>query len=78
DTCRDARVVLGAVAPVPWRAQDAEGVLRGSRINDRIEDAVRASVNGAQPLAHNEYKLGLVKNLVRECLQEISGTSAKA
>jgi xanthine dehydrogenase YagS FAD-binding subunit len=78
DVCRDTRVVLGAVAPIPWRARDSEAVLRGSRVADRIEDAVRASVNGAQPLPHNEYKIGLVKNLVRECLQEILGPNAKA
>jgi xanthine dehydrogenase YagS FAD-binding subunit len=78
DICKEARVVLGAVAPIPWRAHDAEAALRGSRIADRIEDAVRASVNGAQPLPHNEYKIGLVKNLMRECLEEISGSSAKA
>ena len=30
---------------------------------------MQASVNGAQPLTHNHYKIGLVKNLVRECLQ---------
>lgn len=78
DICKEARVVLGAVAPIPWRALDAEAVLRGNRITDRIEDAVRASVNGAQPLPHNEYKIGLVKNLVRECLEEITSPSAKA
>jgi xanthine dehydrogenase YagS FAD-binding subunit len=78
DVCRGARVVLGAVAPVPWRAFDVEAVLRGSRVKDRIEDAVRASVNGAQPLQHNDYKIGLVKNLVRECLEEISGSRVEA
>lgn len=78
DVCREARVVLGAVAPIPWRARDAEAILRGSRVADRIEEAVRASVNGAQPLPHNEYKIGLVKNLMRECLEEISGNNARA
>jgi xanthine dehydrogenase YagS FAD-binding subunit len=77
EVCKEAHVVLGAVAPTPWRARDAETALRGNRVTDRIEDAVRASVNGAQPLPHNEYKIGLVKNLVRECLEEISGPNAK-
>ncbi|MEO6120101.1 MAG: FAD binding domain-containing protein [Terriglobales bacterium] len=72
DICREARIVLGAVAPVPWRATDAENVLRGGKIKDRIEDAVRASVNGAEPLTHNHYKIGLIKNLLRECLEEIA------
>lgn len=72
DTCREARVVLGAVAPIPWRALEAEDVLRGGKLKDRIEDAVRASVNGAEALPHNHYKIGLIKNLVRECLEEIA------
>ncbi len=76
ETCREVRVVLGAVAPVPWRATDAENVLRGGKIKDRMEDAVRASVNGAEALPHNHYKIGLIKNLLRECLEEIVQTRA--
>lgn len=72
ETCQDVRIVLGAVAPTPWRAVAAENVLKNAPVKDRIEAAVRASVNGAQPLAHNEYKIGLVKSLVRECLEEIA------
>lgn len=72
DTCREARIILGAVAPVPWRAHAAEAALKGVKLKDHIEDAVRASVEGAQPLPHNHYKIGLVKNLVRECLEEIA------
>lgn len=72
DTCREARIVLGAVAPVPWRAHAAEAAIRGAKLKDHIEDAAQASVEGAQPLPHNHYKIGLVKNLVRECLEEIA------
>lgn len=72
DICRSARVVLGAVAPTPWRAFDAEAALTGGKLRDRIEDAVRVSVNGAEPLTHNHYKIGLIKNLLRECLEEIA------
>ena len=72
EVCREARVVLGAVAPVPWRATQAEAVLRGGRLRDRIEDAARAATAGAQPLPHNAYKIGLVRGLVREALGEIA------
>jgi xanthine dehydrogenase YagS FAD-binding subunit len=77
DVCRDVRIVLGAVAPVPWRARAAEDILRGSSIKGRLEDAVRASVEGADPLPHNHYKIGLIKNLVRECLEEIMAPEQK-
>ncbi len=65
------RVVLGAVAPTPHRALEAEKILVGTNLKDHIEDAVLASVSGAEPLPHNHYKIGLVKNLVRECLEDI-------
>ena len=35
NTMRRARVVLGAVAPVPWRSQAAEAALAGKPLNDR-------------------------------------------
>ncbi len=75
EVCREARVVLGAVAPVPWRAPEAENALRGGKLKDRLEDAARAAVAGAEPLPHNGYKIGLVKGLVREALQEIAGSA---
>jgi CO/xanthine dehydrogenase FAD-binding subunit len=31
---RDARVVMGGVAPIPWRAAKAEEFLRGKRLDD--------------------------------------------
>lgn len=72
DVCREARIVLGAVAPVPWRAREAENVLRGGKLKDRLEDAALAATAGAEPLPHNGYKIGLVKALVREGLKEIA------
>jgi xanthine dehydrogenase YagS FAD-binding subunit len=73
ERCAEIRIVLGAVAPIPWRATEAEKILCGVPLKSaRLEDAVQASVHGAEPLAHNGYKIGLVKNLVRECLQEIA------
>jgi len=75
EVCREARVVLGAVAPVPWRAREAENALRGGKLKDRLEDAARAAVAGAEPLPHNGYKIGLVKGLVREALQEIASSA---
>jgi len=77
ERCSEIRIVLGAVAPIPWRATEAENILRGAPLKAaRLEDAVQASVSGAQPLTHNHYKIGLVKNLVRECLAEIAAGPA--
>ncbi len=69
---RDVRIVLGGVAPVPWRSLDAERELQGKALDRMtIESAAQAAVAGAHPLAQNEYKVPLVKKLVRAALTEL-------
>ena len=44
----------------------------GNLLTDEvIHEAARAAVLGAEPLALNEYKVGLVQKLVTEALQEL-------
>ncbi len=65
DVCRSARVVLGGVAPIPWRVQAAERVLVGQRITPELADrAGTAAVEGATPLAKNAYKIPLTQATV--------------
>jgi xanthine dehydrogenase YagS FAD-binding subunit len=74
DVMRDCRIVLGAVAPVPWRSYAAEAVIEGKKLTDDvIEAAARAATEGASPLAYNEYKIPLVRKLVRTALKELAG-----
>ena len=69
----DARIVLGGVAPVPWRAEAAERILAGAEVSDEvITRAAEAALEGAQPLAHNGYKVPLAMALVRRALQELT------
>jgi xanthine dehydrogenase YagS FAD-binding subunit len=69
-----ARVVLTGVAPIPWRAKAAERVLeRGPLSEALLTDAAEAALEGAAPLAHNAYKVPLLKALVRRALVGISG-----
>jgi len=68
-----ARVVLSGVAPIPWRAAEAEALLTGRQLDaDTIGRAAEASVAGAQPLAHNGYKIHLVRGLVAETLEALA------
>lgn len=70
---RDVRIVLGGVAPIPWRSADAERELEGKALDRvRIESAAQAAVAAARPLAHNEYKIALVTKLVRAALTELA------
>ena len=72
-TCRRARIVLGGVAPVPWRLPEVEQMLAGKRITQQVAaDAGERSVAGARPLAKNGYKVPLVKAVVRRTLLELA------
>jgi xanthine dehydrogenase YagS FAD-binding subunit len=66
---REARVVLGGVAPIPWRVPKAEEFLRGKTIDDgAAQKAAEIALDGARPMKDNVYKIDLAKNLVRRAL----------
>ena len=68
-TVRSARVVLGAVAPIPWRAQAAERVLAGKAITEAIAaEAAAAAVAGARPMTGNAYKIQIAKTAVKRAI----------
>lgn len=68
-----ARLVLGGVAPIPWRAEAAERVLTGAEASsDVIARAAEAALDGARALAHNGYKLPLATALVRRALERVT------
>jgi xanthine dehydrogenase YagS FAD-binding subunit len=67
---RDARIALGGVAHVPWRATKAEAVLRGAPATEEtFRRAADAELADAQPLRENAFKVPLARNtLVRTLL----------
>jgi xanthine dehydrogenase YagS FAD-binding subunit len=70
---RDARIVLGGVAPVPWRARDAEKLLEGRALDDAAcEAAADAALEKAEPLKDNGYKVPLARELVRRTLRRLA------
>ncbi len=72
DTVREARVVLGAVAPVPWRVNDAEDVLVGNALTaDVIARAAEMATTGARPLAQNAYKVDLAQGVLKQALRRL-------
>ena len=72
---RSARIVLGSVAPVPWRSFEAERVLMEQLIGEgTARDAAEAALKGARPLSGNSYKVQLARVAVkRAILKTISG-----
>src|SRR5919112_3430348 len=73
---RQARVVLGGVAPVPWRVPKAEEFLKGKALDaEALAGAARLALEGAEPLSQNAYKVPLTQTLVRRALAKGGGVS---
>jgi xanthine dehydrogenase YagS FAD-binding subunit len=71
--CRRASIVLGGVAPIPWRVPAAEKLLAGQAITPALAAQVaEASVAGARPLAKNAYKVPLTQAMVRRTLESLA------
>jgi xanthine dehydrogenase YagS FAD-binding subunit len=73
DVCKGARIVLGGVAPIPWRVPDAERAIIGHRVTEELAaKAGEIAVAGAQPLAKNAYKIPLTKAVVRRTILQVA------
>ena len=69
----EAAVVLGGVAPVPWRLAKAEAALKGKKLSEAlIKEALRADLQEARPLAENSYKIDLVQAAVTRALLSLT------
>jgi xanthine dehydrogenase YagS FAD-binding subunit len=73
DSVREARIALGGVAPRPWRAVEAEAVLRGRRLESGVPAAAEAAVRGAVPREHNGFKVELVRRTLADVLTRVGG-----
>jgi xanthine dehydrogenase YagS FAD-binding subunit len=70
-TVHDARVALGGVATIPWRAREAEALLKGQKIDDALASKVaEAAFKGAAGRKHNEFKIALGKRVVSRALHQ--------
>jgi xanthine dehydrogenase YagS FAD-binding subunit len=71
--CRSARIVLGGVAPIPWRVPAVEAMLAGQRLTpELLARAGDKAIEGAQPLAKNAYKIPLLRASVKNTLQALA------
>ena len=73
-TVAEARIVLGGVAPIPWRVPEAEKFLVGKELKpDVLAETGKIALAGAQPLEKNAYKVPLAHTLVRRALARAGG-----
>jgi xanthine dehydrogenase YagS FAD-binding subunit len=75
-TVTAARIVLGGVAPIPWRVAEAEKFLIGKALTREVlAQAAKVALRDAQPLEKNAYKVPLTETLVRRALAKAAGAN---
>jgi xanthine dehydrogenase YagS FAD-binding subunit len=75
-TIRGARLVLGGVAPIPWRCDKAEAALVGRKVDaETCKLAGELALAGAEPLKYNGYKVALTQGLITKALRRLGGAS---
>ncbi|WP_206930844.1 FAD binding domain-containing protein [Roseococcus thiosulfatophilus] len=74
DVVREARIALGGVATIPWRAHGAEDALRGLTLTETLAwTAAENAFAAARPQTHNAFKIDLGQAaLMRALLQAAS------
>jgi xanthine dehydrogenase YagS FAD-binding subunit len=66
-------VVMGGVAPIPWRLKKAEDVLRGKPATETVvREAADAALKDASPLRENGYKTDLVFAALKQAVTAIT------
>lgn len=75
---REARIALGGLATVPWRAVEAEAVLQGEALTEALaRKAAEAAFKHATPYKHNAFKIDLgIETIVRALMELKAGRKA--
>lgn len=69
---QDLKIVLGGVAPIPWRLEKAEAALIGKKTSEpSIREAAQLGLADARPLAENGYKKDLAEALLVRALSSL-------
>ena len=68
---RDARVALGGVATMPWRAREAEALIKEQKFDEGLaQRAAEAAFAGAKGGKHNTFKIALGKRVIARALHQ--------
>jgi xanthine dehydrogenase YagS FAD-binding subunit len=70
-TVKEARIALGGVATIPWRAGEAETLLKGRQLDEQTATAAaNAAFAQASPHEHNKFKIELGKRTLVRALRQ--------
>jgi xanthine dehydrogenase YagS FAD-binding subunit len=69
-----ASVVLGTVAPIPWRSKEAESALGGQVVTEEVATAAsQAALQAARNLGQNGYKIQIARVALRRAILQAAG-----
>ena len=76
----DVRLVLGGVAPKPWRLSPSieEEVAKGGLEEEDVARLVDGALSEARPLTRNGYKVQLARTLLRRAILQLSAAARPA
>jgi xanthine dehydrogenase YagS FAD-binding subunit len=70
-TVRQVRIALGGVSALPWRAHEAEALLKGKRLDEAtLNAAADKAFAQAKPMTHNAFKVELGKRTMVRALRQ--------
>lgn len=83
DVCKDAKIVMSAVAPIPLITKKAAEMLKGKKLtDDLIEEAAKMAASETDPTtdvhASAEYRKEIVKVLVKRAIKKAFEKAKKA
>ena len=77
--CKSAKLVLGGVAPVPYPVPDADAYLAGKKLTkETAKEAAAIALRDAVPMAENEYKVFIAKDVIYNRICEAAGIKQEA
>ncbi|MFH0792417.1 MAG: xanthine dehydrogenase family protein subunit M, partial [bacterium] len=66
---KHVNLVLGAAAPIPWRATKAEKILEGQAVTPALAEAAgKAAVEDAKPMSQNAYRVPIFEAVVKRAV----------
>jgi xanthine dehydrogenase YagS FAD-binding subunit len=73
NTIEEARIAANGVAPYPVRLDAVERLVQGETASEAVQNAAGdLAIQGARALRHNDYKIPMMRNLVRRAVRSVA------
>jgi xanthine dehydrogenase YagS FAD-binding subunit len=72
NVCRQLRVVLGSVAPIPWKVEQTEDLIGKKISDDLVEKTASDALSEARPLPEAAYKVDIAQNIFQRVLLKLA------